>query len=211
MHWLAVCQKLILIQNKSNRGTPVCSLIRRRGFCRLWHEIKGLMRYLLQVQLNSGKVKHIVLCGCKLHMWWLKDGNSFTETVQVAHWRLAVCGALCRGNSCDSWPSESNGEGKRNKRTFTKAPANVNSLLTPLARSSQVLTFEKKSSWFKSVTSIYQQLFVVWLLTVANCCPVSREDSSQSLTSCLNLLPSPMDPTGDRIPGKDSSQRYARG
>eukprot|EP00066_Takifugu_rubripes_P024611 XP_011613877.1 PREDICTED: serine-rich coiled-coil domain-containing protein 1 isoform X1 [Takifugu rubripes] len=36
---------------------------------------------------------------------------------------------------------------------------------------------------------------------------VSREDSSQSLTSCFNLLPSPMDPTGDRIPGKASSQR----
>lgn len=40
-------------------------------------------------------------------------------------------------------------------------------------------------------------------------CSVSREDSSQSLTSCFNLLPSPMDPTGDRIPGKGSSQRYA--
>ncbi|CAF90465.1 unnamed protein product, partial [Tetraodon nigroviridis] len=40
---------------------------------------------------------------------------------------------------------------------------------------------------------------------------VSREDSSQSLTSCLNLLPSPMDPTGDRIPGKDSSQREEAG
>ncbi|XP_067377354.1 serine-rich coiled-coil domain-containing protein 1 isoform X2 [Channa argus] len=36
---------------------------------------------------------------------------------------------------------------------------------------------------------------------------VSREDSSQSLASCLNLLPSPMDPSGDRIPGKDISQR----
>ncbi|KAM9858615.1 serine-rich coiled-coil domain-containing protein 1 [Aulostomus maculatus] len=36
---------------------------------------------------------------------------------------------------------------------------------------------------------------------------VSREDSSQSLASCLNLLPSPMDPSGDRIPGKDQCQR----
>lgn len=36
---------------------------------------------------------------------------------------------------------------------------------------------------------------------------VSREDSSQSLASCLNLLPSPMEPSGDRIPGKDSSHR----
>ncbi|KAM6931152.1 serine-rich coiled-coil domain-containing protein 1 [Xenentodon cancila] len=36
---------------------------------------------------------------------------------------------------------------------------------------------------------------------------VSREDSSQSLTSCLNLLPSPMDPSGDRIAGKESNQR----
>ncbi|KAM4616885.1 serine-rich coiled-coil domain-containing protein 1 [Polymixia lowei] len=36
---------------------------------------------------------------------------------------------------------------------------------------------------------------------------VSREDSSQSLASCLNLLPSPMDPSGDRIPGKDTSHR----
>ncbi|XP_056146804.1 serine-rich coiled-coil domain-containing protein 1 [Lampris incognitus] len=36
---------------------------------------------------------------------------------------------------------------------------------------------------------------------------VSREDSSQSLASCLNLLPSPMDPSGDRIPGKDSNHR----
>ncbi|XP_040010530.1 serine-rich coiled-coil domain-containing protein 1 [Xiphias gladius] len=36
---------------------------------------------------------------------------------------------------------------------------------------------------------------------------VSREDSSQSLASCLNLLPSPMDPSGDRIPGKENNQR----
>ncbi|KAM3611944.1 uncharacterized protein V6R79_026264 [Siganus canaliculatus] len=36
---------------------------------------------------------------------------------------------------------------------------------------------------------------------------VSRENSSQSLASCLNLLPSPMDPSGDRIPGKENSQR----
>ncbi|RVE68117.1 hypothetical protein OJAV_G00088480 [Oryzias javanicus] len=35
---------------------------------------------------------------------------------------------------------------------------------------------------------------------------VSREDSSQSLTSCLNLLPSPMDASGDRIPGKEGNQ-----
>ncbi|XP_034026373.1 serine-rich coiled-coil domain-containing protein 1 [Thalassophryne amazonica] len=39
---------------------------------------------------------------------------------------------------------------------------------------------------------------------------VSREDSSQSLTSCLNLLPSPVDPPGDRVLGKDSSQRDSR-
>ncbi|XP_054467382.1 serine-rich coiled-coil domain-containing protein 1 [Anoplopoma fimbria] len=36
---------------------------------------------------------------------------------------------------------------------------------------------------------------------------VSREDSSQSLASCLNLLPSPMDPSGDRIPGRENNQR----
>ncbi|XP_029960836.1 serine-rich coiled-coil domain-containing protein 1 [Salarias fasciatus] len=36
---------------------------------------------------------------------------------------------------------------------------------------------------------------------------VSREDSSQSLASCLNLLPSPLDPTGDRIAGKETNQR----
>lgn len=36
---------------------------------------------------------------------------------------------------------------------------------------------------------------------------VSREDSSQSLASCLNLLHSPMDAAGDRIPGKDNNQR----
>lgn len=36
---------------------------------------------------------------------------------------------------------------------------------------------------------------------------VSREDSSQSLASCLNLPPSPMDASGDRILGKDISQR----
>ncbi|XP_059192869.1 serine-rich coiled-coil domain-containing protein 1 [Centropristis striata] len=36
---------------------------------------------------------------------------------------------------------------------------------------------------------------------------VSREDSSQSLASCLNLLPSPMDPTADRIPGRENNQR----
>ncbi|XP_024861202.1 serine-rich coiled-coil domain-containing protein 1 isoform X2 [Kryptolebias marmoratus] len=38
---------------------------------------------------------------------------------------------------------------------------------------------------------------------------VSREDSSQSLTSCLNLLPSPLDPPGDRIAGKENSQSFA--
>ncbi|XP_016898628.1 serine-rich coiled-coil domain-containing protein 1 isoform X2 [Cynoglossus semilaevis] len=36
---------------------------------------------------------------------------------------------------------------------------------------------------------------------------VSREDSSQSLTSCLNLPHSPMDQSGDRILGKDNHQR----
>ncbi|KAI3372787.1 hypothetical protein L3Q82_023243 [Scortum barcoo] len=36
---------------------------------------------------------------------------------------------------------------------------------------------------------------------------VSREDSSQSLASCLNLLPSPMDPSGDRVLGKENNQR----
>ncbi|XP_032434351.1 LOW QUALITY PROTEIN: serine-rich coiled-coil domain-containing protein 1 [Xiphophorus hellerii] len=36
---------------------------------------------------------------------------------------------------------------------------------------------------------------------------VSREDSSQSLTSCLNLLPSPLDPPGDRFAGKENVQR----
>ncbi|TMS03612.1 Serine-rich coiled-coil domain-containing protein 1, partial [Larimichthys crocea] len=36
---------------------------------------------------------------------------------------------------------------------------------------------------------------------------VSREDSSQSLASCLNLLPSPMDPSGERILGKETNQR----
>ncbi|XP_070689882.1 serine-rich coiled-coil domain-containing protein 1 [Pempheris klunzingeri] len=36
---------------------------------------------------------------------------------------------------------------------------------------------------------------------------VSREDSSQSLASCLNLLPSPMDQSADRIPGKENNQR----
>ncbi|KAM4579205.1 serine-rich coiled-coil domain-containing protein 1 isoform 1-T2 [Fundulus diaphanus] len=36
---------------------------------------------------------------------------------------------------------------------------------------------------------------------------VSREDSSQSLTSCLNLLPSPLDPPGDRFAGKENILR----
>ncbi|XP_058492325.1 serine-rich coiled-coil domain-containing protein 1 [Solea solea] len=36
---------------------------------------------------------------------------------------------------------------------------------------------------------------------------VSREDSSQSLASCLNLLPSPMDQPGDRILGKENNLR----
>ncbi|KAJ0019771.1 hypothetical protein NQD34_007340 [Periophthalmus magnuspinnatus] len=36
---------------------------------------------------------------------------------------------------------------------------------------------------------------------------VSRENSSQSLTSCLNLLHSPLDPTGERILGRDHSHR----
>ncbi|XP_068166027.1 serine-rich coiled-coil domain-containing protein 1 isoform X2 [Antennarius striatus] len=36
---------------------------------------------------------------------------------------------------------------------------------------------------------------------------VSREDSSQSLASCLNHLPSPMDPSGDAVLGKETNQR----
>ncbi|XP_068613988.1 serine-rich coiled-coil domain-containing protein 1-like [Brachionichthys hirsutus] len=36
---------------------------------------------------------------------------------------------------------------------------------------------------------------------------VYREDSSQSLVSCLNLLPSPMDPSGDAVLGKETNQR----
>lgn len=48
----------------------------------------------------------------------------------------------------------------------------------------------------------------VWLVCCLALCAVSREDSSQSLASCLNLLPSPMEPSGDRIPGKDSSHRW---
>ncbi|XP_061757079.1 serine-rich coiled-coil domain-containing protein 1 isoform X1 [Nerophis ophidion] len=39
---------------------------------------------------------------------------------------------------------------------------------------------------------------------------VSREDSSQSLASCLNLLPSSIDPSGDRILGKDYFHREPR-
>ncbi|XP_041642600.1 serine-rich coiled-coil domain-containing protein 1 [Cheilinus undulatus] len=39
---------------------------------------------------------------------------------------------------------------------------------------------------------------------------VSREDSSQSLASCLNLLHSPMDPSGDRIPGKENQREPSR-
>uniref|UniRef100_A0A3Q0S7A1 Coiled-coil serine-rich protein 1 n=1 Tax=Amphilophus citrinellus TaxID=61819 RepID=A0A3Q0S7A1_AMPCI len=40
---------------------------------------------------------------------------------------------------------------------------------------------------------------------------VSREDSSQSLASCLNLLPSPLDPSGDRIVGKENIQSLGLG
>ncbi|XP_015229767.1 PREDICTED: serine-rich coiled-coil domain-containing protein 1-like isoform X1 [Cyprinodon variegatus] len=36
---------------------------------------------------------------------------------------------------------------------------------------------------------------------------VSREDSSQSLTSCPNLLPSPLDPPADRFAGRENIQR----
>ncbi|XP_061527845.1 serine-rich coiled-coil domain-containing protein 1 isoform X2 [Phycodurus eques] len=39
---------------------------------------------------------------------------------------------------------------------------------------------------------------------------VSRQDSSQSLASCLNLLHSPIDPSGDRIPVKDNCHRELR-
>ncbi|XP_077418318.1 serine-rich coiled-coil domain-containing protein 1 isoform X2 [Vanacampus margaritifer] len=39
---------------------------------------------------------------------------------------------------------------------------------------------------------------------------VSRQDSSQSLASCLNLLHSPIDPSGDRIPVKDNCHREPR-
>ncbi|XP_077571617.1 serine-rich coiled-coil domain-containing protein 1-like isoform X1 [Stigmatopora nigra] len=39
---------------------------------------------------------------------------------------------------------------------------------------------------------------------------VSRQDSSQSLASCLNLLHSPIDQSGDRIPVKDNCYREPR-
>ncbi|XP_049618266.1 serine-rich coiled-coil domain-containing protein 1 isoform X2 [Syngnathus scovelli] len=39
---------------------------------------------------------------------------------------------------------------------------------------------------------------------------VSRQDSSQSLASCLNLLHSPIDPSGDRILSKDNCHREPR-
>ncbi|XP_057688942.1 serine-rich coiled-coil domain-containing protein 1 isoform X1 [Corythoichthys intestinalis] len=39
---------------------------------------------------------------------------------------------------------------------------------------------------------------------------VSRQDSSQSLASCLNLLHSPIDQSGDRIPVKDNCYRELR-
>lgn len=62
--------------------------------------------------------------------------------------------------------------------------------------------------WSQSLKSFYLFVWIdCWFFLLV--CSVSREDSSQSLTSCFNLLPSPMDPTGDRIPGKGSSQRYA--
>lgn len=84
----------------------------------------------------------------------------FTETVQVARWKLAVYGALCYYNSCDSWPSQLNGgkKKKRNNRTFTKASANVKSLLTLLPCSSQVCQVieKKKASLFKPVSEIHQ-------------------------------------------------------
>ncbi|XP_060894817.1 serine-rich coiled-coil domain-containing protein 1 [Labrus mixtus] len=39
---------------------------------------------------------------------------------------------------------------------------------------------------------------------------VSRENSSQSLASCLNLLHSPMDPSGERILGKENQREPSR-
>lgn len=105
------------------------------------------------------------------------------------------------------------GEKKRNNKTFTKAPWNVKPLLT---------LWRCVSIRFPQMGHISEKLFIIkdchqsistsFCESTADCslvCSVSREDSSQSLTSCLNLLPSPMDPAGDRLPGKDSSQRYA--
>lgn len=59
MNFLAVCQrgkeaKQIIIQNKSNREASIA--------CRLEHEMKELMRYLLQVQATRTQVSLNALC-----------------------------------------------------------------------------------------------------------------------------------------------------
>lgn len=65
-----------------------------------------------------------------------------------------------------------------------------------------------KSSRILFLLRVLGRWFVFWLVCCLALCSVSREDSSQSLASCLNLLPSPIEPCGDRIPGKDTSHRW---
>lgn len=88
-----------------------------------------------------------MLCGCKLHMW----NASLHQNCSSGSLKASVYDALCHRNSCDSWPSQSNGGGKkkrRNNKTFTKAPANVKSLLTLLPRSPQVCRMIEKSQHY---------------------------------------------------------------
>lgn len=99
------------------------------------------------------------------------------------------------------------------KQDLYKSTVKCHSLVFPFSSLKWAWFLGKKSLYYISQPLKYFMVvfffFVNWLLIVLVVCSVSREDSSQSLTSCFNLLPSPMDPTVDRLPGKASTQRYA--
>lgn len=159
-----------------------------------------------------------VLCGWKLHMWWGRECNPSRKPLKFTLFKWLAGGllfmALCVTTTTVTHDLQNQmGGKKRNNKTFTKAPWNVKPLLT---------LWRCVSICLPQMGNISEKLFIIkdflrnistsFCESTADCslvCSVSREDSSQSLTSCLNLLPSPMDPAGDRLPGKDSSQRYA--
>lgn len=104
------------------------------------------MRYWLQVQLNSGKLKHIVLCVDANST--CGDSKMATPSPKLFKWLVQGLRfvALCVAATAVARDLQSQMGKKRGTKEPLQRHQQMSSLWkTPLARSSQVLTFEKKS------------------------------------------------------------------